>query len=119
MKHKLTPHQQVINTLENQLEAAVFALNIFTDHYPGGINPDLDLAWSKARMLLSELVDEEDAILGNDESESPRETRHKVQSIEWFDAATPEETAQTAIYVGGLIGPVRAGDEIIYVMAAK
>ena len=118
--NKLTPHQQVINTLENQLEAAVSALNIFTDHYPGGINPDLDLAWSKARILLSELVDEEDAILGNDGSESPRETRHKVLSVEWHEAMqTVFDYPVTSVLVSGHIGPVRVGDEIIYVRAIQ
>lgn len=111
----LTLHQQVINTLENQLEAAVSALNMFTDHYPGGINPDLDLAWSKARILLSELDDEEDAIHGNDGSETPRESRHKVLSVEWDE--TIAGTPVTSILVGDHIVPVRAGDSIIYVRA--
>lgn len=120
MTHKLTPHQQVINTLENQLEAAVSALNIFTDHYPGGINPDLDLAWSKARMLLSELDDEEDAVLGNDDDELPQATMHRVVSVEWFEPAERGESGRTAITVAGTIGPiVRSGDEIIYVRAIQ
>lgn len=110
--------KQTNQTLETQLEAAVAVLKIFTGHYPGGINPDLDLAWSKARILLSELDDEEDAILGNDGSQNPRETRHRVISVEWREPATLGECGETAITVAGCIGPVvRAGDEIIYVRA--
>lgn len=47
----------------------------------------------------------------------PRETTHSVVSIEWFDQETPDRSGQTAIFVDGFIGPVRAGDKIIYVRA--
>lgn len=72
------------------------------------------------RILLSKLDDEEDAILGNDGSESPRETRHRVVSVQWFEPAGLRESGETAITVAGTIGPiVRAGDEIIYVRAKQ